>query len=408
MDIVMIPFHDCKKWLGEGFRTRDAHLAEHFSKDKRIGKVLVINRPVSLAEVVLKRSSWRTSRLYREVEKVSAGKDCEIGKLKGGLYCLDIFLPDFFKVAREKKLWWFSAFQNKFVLNAINNAISELKLKDTILLLQNPMAVGAVGSIPYHCFAFDAIDNWLYHPQMISNRSVIKENYKFVEEKAEVIFTVSKALMGVFEQNPSVNWMANGVDTDFFSSAINKHRLNQQIKIGYVGKIQDRVDFNLVETCLERFPAMKFVFMGPIYSQKKRIKEIKRKHSNIEFTGDIHYKNLPNALREIDVAIIPHTVDAFTDSMNPLKLYEYLAAGKPVVTTGVAGTENISSYVYVANGSEFVNQLGDVCDAVRGDGLDPIKIATSIPKECTWTYRVNEIIEILESAEFSPDREVLR
>ena len=60
INVVMIPFHDYKKWKEEGFRTRDAHVCEHFSENGEVNKILVINRPTSLAEVMLKQKDWRT------------------------------------------------------------------------------------------------------------------------------------------------------------------------------------------------------------------------------------------------------------------------------------------------------------------------------------------------------------
>ena len=76
------------------------------------------------------------------------------------------------------------------------------------------MAVGVIGFMEYDCLAFDAIDNWIHHPQMKSNHKIIEKNYKIVENKADVIFTVSEALMNVFKEKfspartslPAVPW----------------------------------------------------------------------------------------------------------------------------------------------------------------------------------------------------------
>lgn len=57
MNIIIQPFHDYKKWLAEGFRTRDSHIYESLKEDSRIEKILIINRPVSKAEVMLKKKN---------------------------------------------------------------------------------------------------------------------------------------------------------------------------------------------------------------------------------------------------------------------------------------------------------------------------------------------------------------
>ena len=396
MDIIMIPFHDCKKWIKEGFRTRDAHLVEHFCKDKRVEKILVINRPTSLAEIVLKQSTWQTRKLDNNVRPIYREKNYEVSKWNKKIYCLDIYLSDFFKVIKEKKLWWFSAFENKLVLDIIKKVTEQLEFKDIVLLLQNPMAIGVIKSVNYKCFAFDAIDNWIYHPQMESNHKIIEQNYKIIEEKADIIFTVSQALTKVFEKNENRYWIANGVDTDFFATAINQYIEDRKITVGYVGKIQERVDFDLVEMCLNKYDKIKFIFMGPNYSQKGKVRELQKKYSNIKFVGDIYYTNLPLALKNVDLAIIPHKVNLFTESMNPLKMYEYLAAGKPVITTGVAGTENISEYIYTANSTKFVELLGIVAEKVKHKEILPSKVASSMPKECSWICRSNKMLTILQ------------
>ena len=93
-----------------------------------------------------------------------------------------------------------------------------------------------------------------------------------------------------------------------------------------------------------------------------------------------------------DIAIIPHKVDEFTNSMNPLKLYEYLAAGKPVVTTGVAGTNSISTYVRCADSYEtFIYEVEQLINEIKM--INPMDVVNSVPADCTWTNRTNLMID---------------
>lgn len=388
MDIVIVPFHDYKKWQSEGFRTRDAHVCEHFSQDKRVNKILVINRPTSLAEILLKKAKWETPKGVVEYKN----KNIQLSKMDKNVWCLDIFLDDFIKVAIQKKMWWYSAFNYDKVIEAINQAIDYLNMGDSILLLQNPMAIGITNKLSCKKFVFDAIDNWLYHPQM-PDKNIIKKNYNYVEQNADLIMTVSEALTHTFSHNSNVHWIPNGVDINYFSRAIKDFRKTNKV-IGYAGKIQDRVDFNLVEQCLINFPDEKFVFLGPVYAQSDAVNRLKRAYKNVEFKGDIHYAKLPDEMKEFDIAIIPHKIDSFTESMNPLKLYEYLASGKPVVTTGVAGAASISEYVYISkNESDFVKLLGTLIK--EQDAITPNRIVESIPDECTWELRTNEMVDCI-------------
>ena len=389
MDVIMIPFHDYKKWEDEGFRTRDAHLYEHFCSSDRVGTILVINRPTSFAELILKRRSWHT-------------KSGEIVYKRGGVcltkknetsYCLDILLPDTLKVLLQKKSWWFTAFQYPKVIGEINAAIQYLGLSEPVLLLQNPMAIGTVSGVSHGKFVFDAIDNWLYHPQM-KDKQLIKKNYKYVETHADLIMTVSEALAEFFSGNGNVKWHPNGVDINYFKDAFTGGNNNC---VGYVGKIQDRVDLDLVEKCLKAMPDTEFVFLGPVYSQNNRIKQLCDRYKNIRFAGDIHYSELPKAMKRFCAAIIPHKVDRFTDSMNPLKLYEYLAAGKQVVTTPIAGVDGISKYVYAANDSDgFIRLIQSALNNLEEKKVTSAEITKTIPEECTWKYRTECILDDIE------------
>jgi glycosyltransferase involved in cell wall biosynthesis len=390
IDLIIIPFHDCKKWLKEGFRTRDAHLFEQFQKNPCIRRILVVNRPVSVAEIVVRREKWQTN--YGKL--VAKEFAWELREITENVFNIDFFDWDFFRVLKEKKGWWFTAFNKKNVIESLQKAMSKLEMKNAVLFLENPMAIGVARHIKFDAFAFDAIDNWLCHPQMELYRAVVEKNYRFVDENANAIFTVSENLKQVFPTNKNVQWVSNGVDVEFFQNAFNEESEKQIV--GYAGKIQERVDFDLVENCLKVCPSVEFQFLGPAYSQKERIAELERKYPNIKFFGDIHYSELPKYMKKWNVAIIPHKVDSFTASMNPLKLYEYLAAGKQVVSTGVAGvSKSISPYVYVAaNADEFVALLET---ALNCAGLSPKEIAESIPMEYHWSNRANIISDKLSS-----------
>lgn len=389
-DIVIVPFHDCKKWLNEGFRTRDAHLYEQFQKDSNVGKILVVNRPVSLAETLIHRMSWKTK--YGNV--FAKGHKWELRKVSDKVFNIDFFDWDFFQVIKERKGWWFSAFNKRHVLDNLRNAISMLNLSNTVLFLENPMAVGVAQHLKFDFFAFDAIDNWLCHPQMSRYKTLVAQNYQYVDENADAVFTVSENLKKIFPTNGNVQWVSNGVDVEFFENGFKNEK--SPLVVGYAGKIQERVDFDLIEICLKSFPNVKFQILGPVFSQKEKINFLKKKYSNIEFLGDVHYSKLPEQMKIWDVAIIPHKVNSFTASMNPLKLYEYLAAGKPVVSTEVAGVEkNVSPFVYTATSSEeFVSMLKKT---LAGVGVSPKEISASIPYDYQWFNRANIISNKINS-----------
>ena len=261
------------------------------------------------------------------------------------------------------------------------------------------MAVGVVHNLKEDAFIFDAIDNWLYHPQMQQNKETVERNYNFIMKEADAIFTVSESLKDFFQKgNERVYWIANGVDKEYFQESwITDIEKRKNATIGYMGKIQDRVDFDLIESCLKQYPDHTFLMMGPVYSQKDRVKQIKSRCANIHFLGDIHYKELPKKMKEMDIAIIPHKVDAFTNSMNPLKIYEYLAAGKQIITTPVAGIENFQDYVYEANSKEeFIAAIKRAIEIYEKTENIAEKVAATLEDKHLWKAKVDEMIKIMQ------------
>lgn len=379
-DIIMVPFHDYKKWISEGFRTRDAHLFEHFKQNEQVNKILVVNRPVSLIEMIFKRKNWKT----RAGNVIWKKRYCELREIETNVYCIDFFLTDLFKVVIQRKKWWYTAFNYEKIQKAIKEAVNILNMNNKTLFLENPMAVGIIGKLSEDKFVFDAIDNWLYHPQMKKNYDLIKKNYEFIEQKADVIFTVSKELRELFLKNKNVYWIPNGVDISRFDKAITKDK-REYPTIGYIGKIQERVDFNLVEEILRTFNKNQVLFIGPVYSQTDTISKLTKKYSNIRFLGDIHYEKLPEKMQDIDIAIIPHKIDKFTNSMNPLKIYEYIAAGKQTVTTNVAGIQDVSDYVYIANdNNEFIELLKKAIEEYKSKEDLSENVRKNINKNYLW------------------------
>lgn len=394
MELVILPFHDYKKWINEGYRTRDAHLYQHFEKDPRISKILIVNRPVSLAEQVIKRKKWDDSSGVT----IKKTNHYQINQITNKTYIIDFYISDFLKVLVQRKKWWETAYKNKIVYESINEAFNILDFNKPNLFLQNPMSVSLNDNLKTDKMIFDTIDNWLHHPQMQKQKQNVERSYKYINSEADCVFTVSKALTNLFPDNNNVYWIPNGVDLDFFKNAQKYEFDKNRVRIGYVGKIQERVDLNLLEKVAKEFPSCKIVMYGPIYSNKIKIKKMASKYANLEFYGDIHYNDLPDKLKDVDVALVPHEVSSFTNSMNPLKIYEYLASGKPVVTTNIAGVNDLSNYVFVSkNSTEFLENIRYVLKNLQEGNITVGKVLESIAKDISWESKSNRIIDKIDN-----------
>ena len=125
----------------------------------------------------------------------------------------------------------------------------------------------------------------------------------------------------------------------------------QRPVLGYVGTVHpERVDVSLVETIARRLGELgrgSVVLVGPDHlrpEQRKRLADTGRVH----LVGPVAYADVPRHMARFDVLVTPHVVSDFTESLNPIKLWEYLAAGRPVVSTDVAGFRDYPRHVRIA------------------------------------------------------------
>ena len=128
----------------------------------------------------------------------------------------------------------------------------------------------------------------------------------------------------------------NGVNFDLFSQKATSFPLEQYHHthdkvIGYIGSVDQRLDYELLKACAQAYPHYAFVFVGRI--KYKKGEKILRKSKNIFLLGPQPFDELHNFIQGFDVGLIPFLDNDFTSGIYPLKINEYLAAGKAVIST---------------------------------------------------------------------------
>jgi glycosyltransferase involved in cell wall biosynthesis len=114
-------------------------------------------------------------------------------------------------------------------------------------------------------------------------------------------------------------------------------------RIGYLGNIFAVLEFGLLEAVFRKRPEWHFVLIGPV--QDERLVRGLRQLPNVHFLGTRPHAQLPAVLPRIDVGLIPITINGFTQWLSPLKLFEYLGAGVPVVSTNFQELEELRSLI---------------------------------------------------------------
>jgi teichuronic acid biosynthesis glycosyltransferase TuaH len=228
---------------------------------------------------------------------------------------------------------------------------------------------------------------------------IISEN-KLVKESDLVICT-SKALYNEKKsQNPNTYFVPNAADIEHCSKALNTGLpVHAKIKdlpkpvIGYLGTLERRMDYNLILEVVKTNPEKTFVLAGPVWDN--HVPPELFKISNVHIIGPIPYDEVPQLVKGFDVAIIPFKKDEVSATIFPLKLFEYLCAGKPVVVTDF--NPDLKDYTadtvtYAGTPALFTAALND---AIATNSSEKVATRTAIAKLNTWEKRSEDIGEII-------------
>jgi len=170
--------------------------------------------------------------------------------------------------------------------------------------------------------------------------------------RADVVFVAPRALVEPKRKlNPNVHFSPHGVDFEMFSQAsdpatplADEVRALRHPVIGCFGTAGEFIDFDLLAYLVESRPEWTFLVVGPIAADMGPL----RGYRNVIFAGPRPYETLPCWAAAFDVAIYAHRVDRPAEHSNPVKLREYLATGKPVVSVVTPETAAFEEVVYLA------------------------------------------------------------
>jgi glycosyltransferase involved in cell wall biosynthesis len=163
--------------------------------------------------------------------------------------------------------------------------------------------------------------------------------------------------------------------------------------LGYIGTVGEWVDFDILRDLARARPDWSIVIIGP--STSKRFSSIMKSCYNIHWLGEKEYQVLPTYLRGFDVCLIPFKVNEFTQRIYPTKLHQYLAGGKPVVSSPLPDLEPFSSWVeFYSDAKELEMKIEK---SLKEDSGQKVSERKRVAGENTWDRRVKSMIEIFNS-----------
>jgi glycosyltransferase involved in cell wall biosynthesis len=174
----------------------------------------------------------------------------------------------------------------------------------------------------------------------------------------------------------------NGVDYNFYLERCQPNSLLAGMEhpiVGYYGAIADWFDLQLMIYVARNRPAYSFVLLGGIFDVD--VSELERL-PNVRLLGQQHYETMPQYLYHFDACLIPFKTNLTTAATDPVKVYEYLSAGKPVVSVALSELEQYRDLLYIARDrDDFLAQLDR---ALAEDDPQIIEQRRSFAMQNTW------------------------
>ena len=251
----------------------------------------------------------------------------------------------------------------------IDKAAKKLAMSDYVLWVYRPEYFSGLKCFSYKKLVFDLTDDLAaYGGEKDSAYYYKAECINGLIEKSNLVVVTAKTLLKKYQSKATrkIFHIPNGVDLELFSRSNKEAPLDlRNIKkpmIGFVGVLFSFIDYDLIAYLADKNKNWSVVLVGPIepWGTKESVEKL-RKRKNIYLLGKKKKEKIPSYLNQFDVCINPFKVDEVSKSVNPLKVYEYLACGKPVVSVKMEALEEEK----VGKMIDFTNGYNDFATKIK-------------------------------------------
>ncbi len=280
---------------------------------------------------------------------------------------------------------------------AIKKLCRRLSFNEPVIWITLPTdtAVTLANKLSSRLLIYDCIDEYASFQK---NGNYIRSTEIEILKKSSLVFATSNQLFERMKKtNPNTYLIPNACDFSHFAQIKNNdisipsdiNNIKPPI-IGYIGAVSSCFDLELIEFVARSNTNLSIVIIGETHVDKSILPVA----DNIHYLGQKKYTELPNYMKAFDVGIIPFKVNDLADTINPVKLFEYLAGGMPVVSTDLAEVRTHENVVSIAKTKEeFLTLLKK---SVEDNSVDKIETRLKVARENTWDKRVETILRLIK------------
>lgn len=291
---------------------------------------------------------------------------------------------------------------NAFVLRRwLARQTKRLGFRDPIYWNFQPSLPGLASAVRPALSVYHCVDDFASVPHWWNPASSVRARERECCLEADVVICTGRKLAESRRQfNPNIHFVPEGADVGLFASAARAEtaipddiaKLPGKV-VGYIGVIDFRLDVALLARIARERPQYSIALVGPVKSDTHDLQAL-RELPNVHFFGNRPIEVLPGYIKAMDVCLIPYVLNDYTHHIFPLKLYEYMAAGKPIVATDM---EEMRPYAgdEMAIATTHGAFLAAIDEAIVLDSPERAAARQATAQGESWDDRVERVSAIL-------------
>jgi len=273
-----------------------------------------------------------------------------------------------------------------------------------IVWVSRPNLFDYVGKLHEKLTIYHVVDEYsgYGHPSKSHSDEVDQLEIRLLRAVDTVIVVTPSLYELKSPHNPNTHVVANAVDYAAFANGDRSKPDDmsniQGPIIGYSGLIAARLDLKMLLEAASARPQWNFVFVGAVDDKycEAELQQL-RALANVHFLGPKAVQDLPRYVHQFDVCTVPYVLNLRAQHASPLKLYEYAAASRPIVSADFAAARSFGGHVkMVGDASEFVAACEQSL-TLNSSAAEIIK-NRELAAQNTWAHRIQQLSEILRSA----------
>jgi glycosyltransferase involved in cell wall biosynthesis len=348
-------------------------------------RVLYVEEPVTMLAPLRVPTHWRRYRFLRP----------QLGHPEAGLWTLR--LPPLLPFGNVRP--FVNRLNQRVIGGYVRWAVRRLRLRDPLLWTYLPTSIDLLDRVPFAALVYHCVDEHSAFPGFV-DPGVVQAYDRQLTSRADLVVTTAENLrLARRNLNPHVYHVANGADVEAFARALDPSLVLPadvaaipEPRIGVIGVHDSRLDIDALEALAAAEPSWQLVLVGPLRVSddvERRLRVL----PNLHLLGGKPVDELPAYLKALSVALIPYRLNELSRNIFPLKLFEYLAGGVPVVSAALPELEQFRGLISLALSPAEYPDL--VRRAMAEDGPEPRRERIVLAAQNSWDHRVHVISQLV-------------